>query len=353
MLQSASARIAENINWRTVEFVLENVVFLLIGLQLQQILDGVRGRHLAAGTIIGVCSPCWPRDRGAAGLGDVGRRGLQDRHGGACAEPPWGWAGGASISWAGMRGVVTLAAVFLLPAATPNRDLLRLAAFTVVVGTLLVQGLSLPWLIRRLRLPAPDPAEDALQAASLITESTRAGLARLDEIAGADDPPEVLEQLRRRAATRSNVAWERLGRPFDEYEPPAVIYQRLRLQMLAAERDAILGRARRRAARRRDAALGAERDGHGGIAARAHRRRRRTTDAELDAGAPARAECEHLLAAPRVAVARTPGPVRGLPARGHDLGAPADVPDLRAGRLLRLLGRQPRDQALPRRPAIR
>ena len=50
----------------------------------------------------------------------------------------------------------------------------------------------------------------------------------------------MLEQLRRRAATRSNVAWERLGRPFSEYEPPAAIYQRLRLQMLAAERDSIL-----------------------------------------------------------------------------------------------------------------
>ena len=77
----------------------------------------------------------------------------------------WGWAGGFVISWAGMRGVVTLAAVFLLPAATPNRDLLRLAAFTVVVGTLVLQGLSLPWVIRRLHLPTPDPAEDALQAA--------------------------------------------------------------------------------------------------------------------------------------------------------------------------------------------
>ena len=56
-----------------------------------------------------------------------------------------------------MRGVVTLAAVFLLPAETPQRALLSLAAFVVVAGTLLIQGLSLPWLVRRLRLPGRTP----------------------------------------------------------------------------------------------------------------------------------------------------------------------------------------------------
>jgi Na+/H+ antiporter len=306
VLQSATARVAENINWRTVEFVLENVVFLLIGLQLQQILDGVRHRHLAVGTTISVCllvllAVIAARLVWVLGLVCVYKIGTP-----AMRRSAWSWPAGIVIAWAGMRGVVTLAAVFLLPPQTPNRDLLRLAAFTVVVGTLVLQGLSLPWLIRRLRLPAPDPAEDALQSASLITESTRAGLKRLEEIAGPDDPPEVLEQLRRRAATRSNVAWERLGRSFDEYEPPAVVYQRLRVQMLAAERDAIL---RARDSGQLDdeilrAALNAvdmeesllERIDDGAV------------DPESELSAVRRStECEHLLAAPRVAVARTPG----------------------------------------------
>ena len=84
------------------------------------------------------------------------------------------------VSWAGMRGVVTLAAVFLLPADTPQRALLALAAFTVVAGTLLIQGLTLPALVRWLRLPGPDAAEDALQAAALVTAAAqrRAGRAR-------------------------------------------------------------------------------------------------------------------------------------------------------------------------------
>ncbi len=104
----------------------------------------------------------------------------------------WGWSSGLVVSWAGMRGVVTLAAVFLLPEETPQREVLRLAAFAVVAGTLLVNGTTLPWLVRALRLPAPDPAEDALQAASLVTEASRAGLERLDEVRSPEDPEEVI-----------------------------------------------------------------------------------------------------------------------------------------------------------------
>jgi CPA1 family monovalent cation:H+ antiporter len=139
-----------------------------------------------------------------------------------------------------MRGVVTLAAVFLIPPDTPHRALLALAAFTVVAGTLLIQGLTLPWIVRRLRLPGPDLAEDALQAAGLVTRATQAGLAVLDELARPDDPPEVIDELRERASKRSNRIWEQLGRSQTELEPPAAAYRRLRLQMLSAERSSIL-----------------------------------------------------------------------------------------------------------------
>jgi CPA1 family monovalent cation:H+ antiporter len=144
------------------------------------------------------------------------------------------------VSWAGMRGVVTLAAVFLLPAETPKRALLALAAFTVVAGTLLIQGLSLPWLVRKLNLPGPDAAEDALQSAGLITSAARAGLAVLDEVSTDEDPPEVLDELRNRATKRSDSIWEQLGRAQTELEPPAAAYRRLRLLMLSAERSSLL-----------------------------------------------------------------------------------------------------------------
>ena len=124
----------------------------------------------------------------------------------------------AVVSWAGMRGVVTLAAAFLLPASTPQLQLLQLAAFTVVAGTLLLQGSTLPWLIRRLGLTGPDPAEDALQAASLVNAAAQAGLQRLERVKTPEDLQEVIAELNDRSARRSNALWERLGRPQQELE---------------------------------------------------------------------------------------------------------------------------------------
>jgi CPA1 family monovalent cation:H+ antiporter len=237
VLQSAGSRIAENINWRTVQFLLENVVFLLIGLQIRPLLRSVRDEHLHWTTVV------WPcllvlvvtiLARFVWMFLVVGTLRL-------LRQPSvWGWPTTVTVSWAGMRGVVTLAAVFLIPADTPHRALLAFAAFTVVAGTLLIQGVTLPWLVTRLRLPGPDLAEDALQAAGLVATATQAGLAVLDELSKPDDPPEVIEELRQRAAKRSNRIWEQLGRSHSEIEPPAAVYRRLRLQMLSAERSSIL-----------------------------------------------------------------------------------------------------------------
>ena len=77
-----------------------------------------------------------------------------------------------------MRGVVTLAAAFVIPADAAHREVLLLIAFTVVAGTLFIQGLSLPWVARRLRVPSPDPAEDALARATLLQQASKAGFDR-------------------------------------------------------------------------------------------------------------------------------------------------------------------------------
>ena len=239
-LQSAASRLSEATNWRTVQFLLENAVFLLIGLQIRPIFEDVRDSSLSASTIALVCvlalvvtivvrivyvmGAVWAYKHGTARM----------------RRQAWGWATGAAVAWTGMRGVVTLAAVFLLPEETPQRETLQLAAFVVVAGTLLIQGTTLPWLVRRLGLPAPSPAEDALQSAALITEASRAGLRRLDEVARPDDPEDVLVELRHRARRRADGVWERLGRSQDEIEPPAAASRRLRLEMLAAERDVVI-----------------------------------------------------------------------------------------------------------------
>ena len=70
---------------------------------------------------------------------------------------PLSWQEGLIISWAGMRGVVTLAAALTLPAETPLRPVLLLIALVTVAGTLLIHGLTLPWLTRRLGVRGPDP----------------------------------------------------------------------------------------------------------------------------------------------------------------------------------------------------
>jgi CPA1 family monovalent cation:H+ antiporter len=95
-------------------------------------------------------------------------------------------------------------------------------------------------LIRRSGLHGPDAAEDALQAAGLISTATRAGLAVLDEISTDTDPPEIVAELRSRSLKRTNQIWEQLGRPQSELEPPRAAYRRLRLAMLSAERGSIL-----------------------------------------------------------------------------------------------------------------
>jgi monovalent cation/hydrogen antiporter len=239
-LQSAQSRLAEQTNWRTVQFMLENAVFLLIGLQVKPIVEAVRDTDLQSAQVVGVC---------AAVLGAVvAVRAVYVlsavwiyRHGTVrMRRKAWSWSTGIVVSWAGMRGVVTLAAAFLLPSETPQRELLQLSAFVVVAGTLLLQGTTLPWVVDRLRLPTPSAAEDALQTAALVTQASQAGLARLEEVRGPGDPDEVIAQLRGRAERRANGAWERLGRGQDAIEPPSAIYRRLRLQMLDAERQVIV-----------------------------------------------------------------------------------------------------------------
>jgi CPA1 family monovalent cation:H+ antiporter len=240
VLQNAASRISERTNWATVQFLLENAVFLLIGLQAQRIVLDARTSSLGPVRTWVVClavlgavlvlRPIWV-------FSTTYLLPLLPRLRGVEAPPPWQVP--AVISWAGMRGVVTLAAVFAIPPDVPDQHVLVLAALVVVAGTLLLQGLSLPWLVRRLGLRGPDPREDALQHAVVLGEATEAGLDVLKEESDGQDPA-VVARLRTRALERSNAAWERLGRPEQEQETPSQAYTRLRLDMLSAERERLV-----------------------------------------------------------------------------------------------------------------
>ena len=240
VLQTASSRIAERLNWRAISFLLENAVFLLIGLQFRWIIGDVADSSLSVGRIVGVCAATlavtillrlvWVMPAGMV----LVRR--PDRVTGRTSS----WRDSALVGWAGMRGVVTLAAAFAIPPDFPHRDVLVLVALTVTAGTLFLHGPTLPWLARRLRVPSPDAREDALARAALFQKATVAGMTQLEQHAADPDPYGTMEALRRRAEQRDFAAWERLGEENPDTETPSEAYARLRLEMLQAERAKVL-----------------------------------------------------------------------------------------------------------------
>ena len=247
VLQTPSSRISESLNWRTIAFLLEGAVFLLIGLQLRWILEEVAGSGVAAPRVAAACLAVLVAVvvLRLAWVFPV-RRFLLDR--GLDRDRRQPWQETAVVGWSGMRGVVTLAAAFAIPEDAPARGVLLLVAFTVTAGTLALQGLSLPWVVRRLGVPGPDPREDALARAELLQQATQAGLARLaeieaeEELDGADPVPDILRQ---RLEQRDFAAWERLGTMRSDGEPevretPSERYARIRLAMLDAERERVL-----------------------------------------------------------------------------------------------------------------
>jgi CPA1 family monovalent cation:H+ antiporter len=239
VVQTAQSRIAERMNWRTIAFVLENTVFLLIGLQASWILEDVSESTLSGARIIGVCGAVLGGCIVMRIVWVFLARYLLVRPGpdpSSGHKPPWTFT--LVLGWAGMRGVVTLAAAFVIPPETEHLEVLLLIAFTVVAGTLFVQGLSLPLLARRLRVPSPDPVEDALARATLLQQASKAGYKVLQDLE-YDDQQGVVKLVKQRIEQRNFAAWERLGTQAD-VETPSELYARVRLAMLAAERARVL-----------------------------------------------------------------------------------------------------------------
>ena len=238
-IQSGQSRLSERVNWATIQFLLENTVFLLIGLQAQRILSEVQQSDLTGSQITAfvlavlvgviVIRMVW------VALSRV----FLFRHKWQRDGNVTPWSHTLVLGWAGLRGVVTLAAAFLIPEDVPEREVLILAAMVVTAGTLLLQGLTLPALVRALKIRGPDARSDALQAATVMTSAANAGLAALDELVRPTDAPETVQLLRGRINARPEAMWEMLGRSNAE-ETPSELYRRLRLKTLQAERDEVL-----------------------------------------------------------------------------------------------------------------
>lgn len=239
ILQSAQSRIAESLNWRSIQFLLESAVFLLIGLQAASIIEGAFGTGVGAVRVLLVCLATLATVVVVRLAWVFANRVLLMTRLPSGRKPPRSFT--FLVGWAGMRGVVTLAAAFVIPPATPYRDVLLLVAFVVAFGTLLGQGASLPWVARRLAVPSPDPAADALARANLLHQASQAGLARLDDLASGDqrgDPLGVAAQIREKVERRDFAAWERVGPQHEEN--PSDTYARWRRELIDVERRRVL-----------------------------------------------------------------------------------------------------------------
>ncbi len=239
LLQTPSSRIAERLNWRTFAFLLENAVFLLIGLQTSWIVGEVSKSPLSTTTIVTACVATLVAVIALRYLWLVPARLVLLKPDASGRKPPPAYT--VIVGWAGMRGVVTLAAAFAIPVEVPGREVLLLIALFVTGGTLLIHGLTLPWVVRRLRVSPPDPRQDALARAELLQAASRAGLDRLEQEEDDDDLHQGVRQvLHARIEQREFAAWERLGAEQSEGETPSERYARLRGDMLAAERARVL-----------------------------------------------------------------------------------------------------------------
>lgn len=200
---SADVRLRANSAWFIMVFVLEALVFILIGFSLRGAIERIGGIEamplswviVIAAVVMTVIVARFVWIFGSeAVLGIVGKAGL-DR------ARPLGWRQATVLSWTGMRGVVTLAVPLTLPVDMPGRDLMLICAFAVIFATVVVQGSSLGMLIRAVEPVDTDPpAKMAMPAAEAAM--ARARLAVIERLAydenGTLIHPLMLEEHRKR-----------------------------------------------------------------------------------------------------------------------------------------------------------
>jgi monovalent cation/hydrogen antiporter len=243
---SSTTRLEANAVWNVLVFVLNGLLFLLIGLQLHQLLGTVGDQSLA--TVIGEALlislavilvrlvwvfpaaylPRWlfPRLR--------------------ARDPYPGWRNVLVVAWTGLRGGISLAAALALPLSIqagqlfPERDLLIAFTFGVILVTLVGQGLSLIPLIRWLGITSDGTHEQEREHARKT--AAQAAVTRLQELAGQEWVPEtLLMDLRARYEEKARHAAEHLDGNLPPHEAEIASHRRLHREIIQAERVAVIG----------------------------------------------------------------------------------------------------------------
>ena len=237
---SAQVRLQGLAVWEIVQYLLNALLFVLVGLQLPVVIDALGDFSTArllgyaalvsltvialrfAWVFVVILAPKWLARRMSS------------------------WRGAVFLSWSGMRGAVSLAAALALPLETdagvafPGRELILFLTFAVILATLVGQGLTLPFVIRALRIE--DDGVDDREDAKARIHAAEAALVRLEELVSAEWVREdTAERMRGAYRFRTTRFRARLDDGDDgEIESRSQDYQRLRRELLDAERQALV-----------------------------------------------------------------------------------------------------------------
>jgi CPA1 family monovalent cation:H+ antiporter len=232
--------------WSVIAFLMNAFLFILIGLQLPIVVEGLHGRTreevvawaalivfavVAARYLWMFTTPYLVRL--------VDRREVQ-------RSRRSGWRERVVGGWSGMRGAVTMAAALAVPFETdagapfPDRDLIIFIAFAVVLATIVIQGLTLPALIRRMGVLDDGEEEEREELRARLT-ATKAAMARLDELAREDWTRDgTIERVRAQYDFRHRRFAVRAGKAEDDgIEERSIAYQRLMHSLYDSQRDAL------------------------------------------------------------------------------------------------------------------
>jgi CPA1 family monovalent cation:H+ antiporter len=210
--ESGASRLQTGAVWQLVDFLLEGFVFLLIGQQLPNVISGLRDEEstptiiAAAGVTVGVVlllRPLWLIASQYIPAGLHTRLGLDPAEKLSRREV-------VALSWAGTRGVISLAAIFAVPltvetgAEFPKRDLLLFCTYTVVLITLVGQGLTFAPLLRRMNLRADEADEAAVRNEARLA-AIDAALTTIDDLVREGEVPDLTaDALRATLTSRAN-----------------------------------------------------------------------------------------------------------------------------------------------------
>jgi Na+/H+ antiporter len=227
--------------WELLQFLLNAILFVLIGLQLPIVLDGLEGTPwttllgyaAAVSAAVVITRLVWQQTI-------VFLLRAVDRRASVRARRST-WQLRVIGGWAGMRGAVSLAVALALPLDFEQRDLLIFLTFAVIFVTLVLQGLTLPWLIRRLGV-IDDGTQESHEELKARLVATKAALARIEELKAEEwTRDDTLERMQRQYEYRKRRLAARAGKIEDDgYEDRSFTYQTILREVLEAQRSEVV-----------------------------------------------------------------------------------------------------------------